>query len=108
MTSINGKELMRGDAVIFQVEDQVMVGNIQQFNDRGNVVRISSYPLYVPANKIVLAKDALEAFIAANKPTVAPDAQPQQPVTPPEASEGVQQEPVSTVPSAAAQGTAQA
>lgn len=68
MKSLNGKELKRGDAVIFQVgvgdQSVVMVGNIQQFDDRHGLIRVSGYALPIKADGVVLASDAWEDFAA--------------------------------------------
>ena len=63
MKNLNGKELMRGDKVLTAAPDgTVMIGEVHQFYDRNDAVRISNYPFQVPARDTVLAQDAYDAF----------------------------------------------
>jgi len=92
MKNLNGKELMRGDVVLYQAPDgQVIAGAIHEFYDRTEQVRLGGYPLRVPAGETVLASDAFEALAtpllkaraeAAKQPKEAPAA-PEPPATSP-------------------------
>lgn len=63
MKNLNGKELMRGDSVLLAAPDNtVVVGQIHQFYDRNDAIRVSGYPFQVPAKDTVLAQDAWNAF----------------------------------------------
>lgn len=63
MKNLNGKELMRGDLVLLAAPDgSVMGGQIHQFYDRNDTLRIAGYPFQVAAKDTVLAQDAFEAF----------------------------------------------
>ena len=68
MKNLNGKELKRGDAVIFQVgvgdQTVTMVGNVHQFDERHLLLRVSGYALPIKADSVVLAEDAWNAFAA--------------------------------------------
>lgn len=63
MKNLNGKELMRGDTVLLAAPDgSVVAGQIHQFYDRNDSIRIAGYPFQVPAKDTVLAQDAFECF----------------------------------------------
>lgn len=62
MKNLSGKELMRNDMVIAPVGNGVVIGYIQQFYDRPNCIRISGYPIMIPAADTVLAEDAWKTF----------------------------------------------
>lgn len=60
---------MRGDLVIAAVpsgteEVVIIAGNIHEFYDRVNQVRIGGFPLRIPAGDCVLAKDCYDAYAA--------------------------------------------
>ena len=87
MKTLNGKELMRGDVVLHSTPDGVIAGAIHEFYDRSNQVRISGYPLRVPAADTVLAADAYKAIVGTLPPDpVAPPTDstpPEAPIVPP-------------------------
>jgi ribosomal protein L24 len=64
MKNLSGKELMRGDAVLVKVGEEVIVGIVHEFYDRSNQVRVSGYNIRVNAADCYFAKDAWEAGAA--------------------------------------------
>jgi len=82
MKYLNGKLVMRGDAVIAAIDDKgtVVAGEVHEVYDRDNSIRIKGYALRVQAATAVLAADAYASVpevIEAKKPK----AEPQQPET---------------------------
>ena len=71
MKNLQGIELKRGDQIIAPGDGvSVIMGNIVEFYDRNNQVRVSGYPLRVEASKTVLAKDAYDLIAAGESPVV--------------------------------------
>jgi hypothetical protein len=62
MKNLNGKTLLRGDAVIAVVGGTVQVGTVAAFYDRTGQIRITGYPINLMASETVLAQDAWNAF----------------------------------------------
>jgi hypothetical protein len=63
MKDINGTELMRGDAILApDGQGGVLVGQIAEFYDRNNQLRIGGFPLRVSADGALLAQTAWSAY----------------------------------------------
>ena len=64
MKYLNGKEAIKGDAVVYETPDKIsVVGYITDLYIRNQTVRISGYPLQVLSEKVVLASDAYAAVL---------------------------------------------
>ena len=64
MKYLNDKTAMKGDAVIYVTpapDNFAVVGTVHELYDRNQNLRISGYPLQVPANKVLLAADGYAA-----------------------------------------------
>jgi hypothetical protein len=65
MKDINGTELMRGDAILSpDGQGGVLVGQIAEFYDRNNQLRIGGFPLRIAAEGALLAQTAWDAYNA--------------------------------------------
>ena len=63
MKDINGTELMRGDAILApDGQGGVLVGQIAEFYDRNNQLRIGGFPMRVSADGALLAQTAWSAY----------------------------------------------
>ena len=63
MTTLNGKEIKRGDYLLANIGGQVLAGPAHEFYDRIGTLRFGGYALQVKASDTVLASDAWDALV---------------------------------------------
>ena len=62
ITYFDGKQVMRGDAVIFPAGGTFFAGVVHQIYERDGSLLVTGYALRVPAKTAVLAQEAYNAY----------------------------------------------